>query len=368
MALSKSNTINTTSNKSLQATKVDEKAALANMDKSSSSFVSGGVGGDPRFQHHTFSYIPSHQMNHQYYLVSPQHHFMAQGYPQPVAIPIQRVAYVDTPQILGEGTTMRGRSMTFSGATPKVKDQPQGLIVLERAKSVEASERKRFNRGQSQDDHACMDTSDRNSNRISKSRRSRSTISLPAQPAQLHETSFTDMSPKTINLLDSSVVHTPSNRGAPYGMPASDSKESLLSANPRFHNPLSPFSKKKSMPEADPRATPIFLDGGNIFSTKTGGVYRIKQPVNDLEGNDRRREHRRVQLDNSGYGGYSTDNDGPGTKSDSELITNKETTAVAAINAIPFSHNVPMQYHHMNNIALLQQGLQPKDVSASLFI
>ena len=197
---------------------------------------------------------------------------------------------------------MRGRAMTYSGTAPKVKDQPQGLIVLERAKSVEASERKRFSKGQSQDDNACMEMmSSEKSSKISKSRRSRSTVSLPAQPAQLHETSFTDMSPKTINLLDSSVVNTPSNRSAPYRMPASDSKESLLSANPRFHNPLSPFSKKKSMPEADPRATPIFLDGGNIFSTKMGGVYRIKQPVNDLEGNDRRREHRRVQLDsNSG--------------------------------------------------------------------
>ena len=39
------------------------------------------------------------------------------------------------------------------------------------------------------------------------------------------------------------------------------------------------------------RMTPIYVDGGNIISTKAG-IYRLRMPMNDLDGNDRRRQER----------------------------------------------------------------------------
>ena len=85
----------------------------------------------------------------------------------------------------------------------------------------------------------------------------------------------------------------------------------------------------------DPRMTPIYVDGGNIISTK-GGIYRLKMPVNDLDGNDRRkqertkyptvgnadRSHSPAAYPQSQVGGLSDyeDDIDPGSKSDSELL------------------------------------------------
>ena len=109
----------------------------------------------------------------------------------------------------------------------------------------------------------------------------------------------------------------------------------------------------------DPRMTPIYVDGGNIISTKAG-IYRLKMPMNDLDGNDRRRQERsranhhsihqatfepeRVQSPGYQQSNYGTQSDyeddyiDPGSKSDSELLPSMR---IAMEKRVKFSDGPP---------------------------